>query len=59
MKYFTEEQLAREIRPLPDVAMEALEAGQIERLYHLLNEMSVGHRELDARTGPSRRLSAR
>lgn len=48
MKYFTEEQLAREIRPLPDVAMEALEAGQIERLYHLLNEMSVGHRELDA-----------
>ena len=48
MKYFTEEQLAREIRPLPDVALEALEAGQIERLFHLLNEMSVGHKELDA-----------
>ena len=48
MRYFTEEQLAREIKPLPDVALEALEAGQIERLYHLLNEMSVGHKELDA-----------
>lgn len=48
MKLFTEEQLAHEIRPLPDLAMEALEAGQLERLHGLLNEMSVGHRELDA-----------
>ncbi len=48
MKYFTEEQLAQEIRPLPALALEALEAGQLERLQGLLNEMSVGHRELDA-----------
>ncbi len=48
MKLFTEEQLAQEIRPLPDLAMEALQAGRLERLHALLNEMAVGHKELDA-----------
>jgi len=46
MRYFTDEELVRESRPLADVALEALEAGEVQRLYYLLNEMDQGHKGL-------------
>ncbi len=48
MRYFSEEGLVREARPLSERALEALEKGDSETLHYLLNEMSVGHRELVA-----------
>lgn len=46
MRFFRDEDLIEEARPLSDRALEALGKGQIERLHYLLNEMAVGHREL-------------
>ncbi len=43
MKYFSEEELARELTPLSDLALEALAAGEVDRLLALLTRMSVGH----------------
>ncbi|MGW8322264.1 MAG: hypothetical protein ACWGSD_11990, partial [Thermodesulfobacteriota bacterium] len=43
MRYFTDEELIKESRPLADLALEALEAGQVPQLHHLLNEMDQGH----------------
>jgi hypothetical protein len=48
MKYFTDEELLKASRPLADLALEALEAGQVEHLYYLLNEMDQGHAGLCA-----------
>ena len=39
MRYFTAEELLKESRPLADLALEALDAGQIQQLHCLLNEM--------------------
>lgn len=47
MKYFTEEQLAIEIKPLSERAREALIDGDLDQVHALLNRMAVGHRELD------------
>jgi hypothetical protein len=47
MKYFNEKQLAQEIRPPHEHVQEALQAGQIERVHYLLNEMAAGHKGLD------------
>ena len=46
MPLFTPEQLAANTRPLSDMAIEALTAGQLDRLRFLLGRMSVGHVEL-------------
>lgn len=46
MRYFTDAELAEEARPLSDRAIEALDAGNMERLHWLLNQMAIGHREL-------------
>jgi hypothetical protein len=43
MKYFTEDQLAEEIKPLSERALEALNAGQLEILPYFLNQMAIGH----------------
>ncbi len=43
MRYFTDEELLKESRPLADLALEALEAGQVQHLHYLLNEMDQGH----------------
>ena len=32
MRYFTDEELLKESRPLADLALEALDAGQVQRL---------------------------
>jgi len=47
MRYFTEEELAQEVRPMSEMALEALQAGEMERLHFLLNRMSVGHMGVD------------
>lgn len=43
MRYFTEEELIKESRPLSERALEALDAGQVGQLPYLLNEMDKGH----------------
>ena len=43
MKYFTEEQLAEEVKPLSERAKEALTEGRLDDLHYLLNQMAVGH----------------
>jgi hypothetical protein len=43
MRYFTDEELVKESRPLADLALEALEAGKVQHLHYLLNEMDRGH----------------
>ncbi|MGW8323029.1 MAG: hypothetical protein ACWGSD_15885, partial [Thermodesulfobacteriota bacterium] len=43
MKYFTDQELLKESRPLADLALEALDAGQVQQLHYLLNEMDQGH----------------
>lgn len=43
MRYFTDEELLKESRSLADLALEALEAGRVRQLHHLLNEMDQGH----------------
>ena len=48
MRYFTDEELLKESRPLADLALEALDAGQVQRLHYLLNEMEQGHAGLCA-----------
>ncbi|MEA2077109.1 MAG: hypothetical protein U9O95_03730, partial [Candidatus Marinimicrobia bacterium] len=40
------QELELESRPLSDMAIEALEAGNVDRLHSLLNTMSVGHQGL-------------
>ena len=47
MKYFTDEQLSEEIKPKSKKALEALNRGDVPRVYYLLEEMAIGHRELD------------
>ena len=46
MRYFTDEELIKQSRPLADLALEAVEAGQVQQLYYLLNEMDKGHEGL-------------
>ncbi len=48
MRIFTDEELLRESRPLADLALEALDAGQVRTLHYLLNEMDKGHAGLCA-----------
>jgi len=48
MRYFTDEELLEKSRPLADLALEALDAGQVHQLYYLLNEMDQGHAGLCA-----------
>ena len=48
IRYFTDEELLKESRPLADLALEALDAGQVQRLHYLLNEMEQGHAGLCA-----------
>jgi hypothetical protein len=43
MRYFTDEELVKQSRPLADLALEAVEAGQVQQLHYLLNEMDQGH----------------
>ncbi len=47
MRYFTDEELAQEVRPMSEMALEALQAGEMEQLLFLLNRMSVGHMGVD------------
>jgi hypothetical protein len=46
MKLFTLQELASESRPLSDMAVEALETGNLDRLHSLLNTMSGSHQGL-------------
>ena len=46
MKLFTDQELASESRPLSDMAIEALDNGDLDRLHSLLNTMSKGHQGL-------------
>lgn len=46
MRYFTDEELVKESRPLCELALEALEAGKVQRLPYLLGEMDQGHKGL-------------
>ena len=48
MRYLTDEELLKESRPLADLALEALDAGQVQQLQYLLNEMDQGHAGLCA-----------
>jgi len=43
---FTPEELRRECRPLSELAVEALDAGRLDELRHILGRMSAGHFEL-------------
>jgi hypothetical protein len=48
MRYFTDEELVKQSRPLADLALEAVEAGQVQQVHYLLNEMDQGHAGLCA-----------